>query len=175
MDSCIIPECYVDTNLIETLVPPSKKYNHQKGCGTVAKIMKEKFQDRFALGIIDKDKQIIDYVKEFDTIETKGNLSLLKHKSKPHFFIIVSPAIEKFIMNNALSSGLSLSDFALPNDLDELKKVSKTVNSKNNINFKNLFKKLISSHNDEFMTMKSWIEYLKHNPYYNKYSQTKSK
>lgn len=28
----IIPECYVDTNLIETLVPTAKGYNHQKGC-----------------------------------------------------------------------------------------------------------------------------------------------
>lgn len=27
-DNCIIPECYIDTNLIETLVPPSRGYNH---------------------------------------------------------------------------------------------------------------------------------------------------
>ena len=39
----IIPECYVDTNLIETLVPTAKGYNHQKGCNNVVKVMKEKF------------------------------------------------------------------------------------------------------------------------------------
>lgn len=27
-DNCIIPECYIDANLIETLVPPSRGYNH---------------------------------------------------------------------------------------------------------------------------------------------------
>jgi len=29
MDLAIIPECYIDTNLVETLVPPvGKGYNH---------------------------------------------------------------------------------------------------------------------------------------------------
>lgn len=37
----IIPECYVDTNLIETLVPTAKGYNHQKGCNNVVKVMKD--------------------------------------------------------------------------------------------------------------------------------------
>lgn len=38
----IIPECYVDTNLVETLVCKDG-CNHQKGCNQVAKIMQEKF------------------------------------------------------------------------------------------------------------------------------------
>ncbi len=40
MDLSVLPECYVDTCLIETIVPPDKHYNHQKGTGTVAKKMK---------------------------------------------------------------------------------------------------------------------------------------
>ena len=52
----IIPECYVDTNLLETLVPTAKGYNHQKGCNNVVKVMKEKLADEFAVGIVDKDK-----------------------------------------------------------------------------------------------------------------------
>ena len=48
----IIPECYVDTNLIETLVPTAKGYNHQKGCNNVVKVMKEKLSDKFAVGIV---------------------------------------------------------------------------------------------------------------------------
>lgn len=38
----VIPECYIDTNLVETLACPGG-YNHQKGCNQVAKIMQEKF------------------------------------------------------------------------------------------------------------------------------------
>lgn len=44
----IIPECYIDTNLVETLVC-SGGCNHQKGCNQVAKVMQEKFADRFAI------------------------------------------------------------------------------------------------------------------------------
>ena len=50
----IIPECYVDTNLIETLVPTAKGYNHQKGCNNVVKVMKEKLSDKFGVFLVDK-------------------------------------------------------------------------------------------------------------------------
>ncbi len=47
MDSAIIPECYVDTNFIETLVPNQYVYNHKKGCGTVTAIMMGKFTEEY--------------------------------------------------------------------------------------------------------------------------------
>ena len=42
MDLHILPECYVDTNLVETIAPPTKSgYNHKKGCDNVVKAMQE--------------------------------------------------------------------------------------------------------------------------------------
>lgn len=42
-DLDIIPECYIDTNLIETILNTKGCYtegvNHQKGCNTVVKTM----------------------------------------------------------------------------------------------------------------------------------------
>ena len=63
----IIPECYVDTNLVETLVCKAG-CNHQKGCNQVAKVMQEKFADRFAVGIIDADKRKPGYLNNFNEI-----------------------------------------------------------------------------------------------------------
>jgi hypothetical protein len=77
MDQSVIPECFIDTNLLETLVPPITQYNHQKGCGTVTKVMKERFTDRFALGIIDKDKYEVEYLKEFEEVCSSDSLILL--------------------------------------------------------------------------------------------------
>lgn len=131
MDLHIIPECYVDTNLIEPLVSPQKGYNHQKGCGTVTKVMKERFSDDFALGIVDKDKREIDYLNEFSEVCSKGNLILHKHKSKHHYIIQINPAIEQFILNAVNEVGIQLDEYDLPNSFDALKKVSKSVNSKN--------------------------------------------
>ncbi len=38
---------------------------YKKGCGTVARVMQNQFSDRFALGIIDKDKRVLNYLTEF--------------------------------------------------------------------------------------------------------------
>src|SRR5258708_35217911 len=133
MDFFVLPECYVDTCFIETIVPPVKGYNHQKGSGTVAKKMKERFSDRFALGIIDKDKRPLHYLREFSLVSTKTNVELFKHRGRQHFFILINPAIEVFILTNAAAAGISLQDFSLPDTLAELRRESKSVSSKKDI------------------------------------------
>ncbi|WP_185218100.1 hypothetical protein [Sphingobacterium mizutaii] len=165
MDLHIIPECFVDTNLIETLVPTGSGFNHQKGCGTVAKVMKEKFADNFAVGIIDKDKQQLDYLNEFDEVHSYGTLTLHKHKTRHHYIVQIFPAIERFILVAAEDCQISLDNYDLPLDFNELKKTSKSVNSKYDKKFKQLFKDLLSAGNQEFITLSNWITYLKDNNY----------
>jgi len=165
MDQSIIPECFVDTNLVETLVPPQGQYNHQKGCGTVTKVMKEKFANRFALGIIDKDKYKMDYLKEFDEICTNGSLILHKHPARHHYIIQINPAMERFILKNAETVGVSLQAFDLPTDFELLKKESKTVNSKNDLRFRKLFKSLNHHGAPEIIKLSIWISYLKKENY----------
>ena len=48
----IIPECYVDTCLTETITACFDQFNHQKGCGTVSRVLQNKFKDGFAVGIV---------------------------------------------------------------------------------------------------------------------------
>lgn len=165
MDQSIIPECSIDTNLVETLVPPQTHYNHQKGCGTVTKVMRERFADRFALGIIDKDKTEVDYLKECTEVYIIGSLILHKHNSRHHYIIQITPAIERFVMTNANSVGVSLEDFDLPSDFDQLKKVSKKVNSKNDDRFRRLFKALIHNGAPDIQRLAEWIKYLKEHNY----------
>ena len=54
MKTNIMPECYVDTNLIEYLIGDT--VSHQHCCSKVVGTMKGRFADRFAVGIIDEDK-----------------------------------------------------------------------------------------------------------------------
>ena len=52
-DLYFVPECYVDTNLVESLLD-TDGVNHQKGCNTVVNTMKGKvLKDSFAVGVID--------------------------------------------------------------------------------------------------------------------------
>jgi hypothetical protein len=168
MDSNILPECFIDTNLIETLVPPRRGYNHQMGCATVAKKMQEKsLNDDFAIGIIDKDKKVyeIDYLKQFEEVVDVGQLILLKHRSKNHYFIQVIPAAEKWILSNAEEVQVSLSEFDLPNDFEQLKSITKVKSSREDDRFRRLFKKLRREKASGIVFLVDWITYLKDHPY----------
>jgi hypothetical protein len=162
----IIPECYIDTCLAETITSCSNQFNHQKGCGTVSKVMKEKFKDRFALGIIDKDKNEIPYLQDFDLVASKDSLYLYKYKTKHHYIIQIEPAIEKFFLKAAEEKNINLTTYGLPVDLGKLTKLTKQISDKNetvNKNFIKLFRDL--SDTSEFQRLARIILYLGENTY----------
>lgn len=163
IDYHIIPECYIDTNLVETICPPnSRGYNHTKGVGTVAKKMKEKFADDFAVGIIDKDKKEIDYLQEFDCVFECEDMLLFKHRIKHHYIIQIAPAMEKWILKQADNEMINLNDFNIPTDLKGLiKKTKAEITSKYDADFKRLFLHLLSVENKNILLLQQWIEYLK--------------
>lgn len=159
MDVAILPECYVDTNLIETLLRDG--CSHQKGCGTVTKVMQERFDDEFAVGIIDKDRKEVAYLEQFKECVNTDTLFLYKHKTKHHYIIQIYPGIEQFMLAAADSVGVSLADFDLPTDLEPLKKQSKTATSKEDYRFKNLFRTLLQLDAPSIIRLRDWIVYLK--------------
>jgi len=176
MDHLIIPECYVDTNLNETLVPPDRGYNHQKGCGTVARLMQGKLKDNFALGIIDKDKQELKYANEFEVVAGLEALSLLRHKNKQthHYLILINPAVEKWIVSTAHSASISLKDFNLPDDWVELAKRTKKMTSKNDPAFKCLFQEMKRLNPNNIRILTEWISYLKSKSFASKTDEIKT-
>jgi len=141
MDDFIIPECFLDTMLVETLVFPVKAYNHQKGCHTVAKVMQEKLNDCFALGILDKDKEPVIYLDKFSRVVEQHEIALYKHPEKNHY-LILHPPIERWLMNQAEESNLALANYELPADLKALRRITKVASSKNDHRFKMLLASL---------------------------------
>jgi len=166
-DFAILPECYIDTNLIETIVPTKLGYNHQKGCGTVTRLMQGKLKDKFAVGIVDKDKNELKYSEEFDEKICIADLQLFKHKNPEihHYLIFIKPAIEMWIIKNTEDAGMSLLDFGLPKDLKELKKITKKTTSKQDLIFKKLFVEMKKSEIKSVEILAFWITYLKENQY----------
>lgn len=124
----IIPECFVDTNLISTLIDAN--VNHQKGCGAVAKIMSCK--DEFCVGIIDKDKKQPSYIQNFTLIAKRNHLELYKHCQKPQYFIMINPAVESFILHCVKETGKDMSLYELPSSLPGLKKYTKKIDANKN-------------------------------------------
>ena len=168
----IMPECYIDTKLIKILVPPKERYNHQKGCTTITSLMQKNLKDKFAVGIVDRDKIELAYAKEFDLLcEVPLNLQLYKHKNpqKHHYLIFIVPAMEKWILESVATANLQITDFGLPNNLNELRAITKTATSEeNNLYSKNinqLFQALKTVNPVTIAVLSFWIMELKDQNY----------
>lgn len=180
---CIMPECYLDTNLVETIVPPERigstcGYNHQHSCDKVIAQMIDKLKDKFALGIVDIDKNPLARTSEFKSIIEKklpneSVLKLYKHPNKNHY-LIFHTNMEKWLLNEAKNVNVSLADYDLPVTLKRYKdKNGKFVNglvdekgglSKNDQRFKKLFRELIKKEAIGIKLLAEWIKYLKEHP-----------
>lgn len=64
----ILPECFVDTNIVNTFLTMEGIYvdaNHCHGCNKVGNMMQQQLKDEFALGVIDNDKSNIHITDNF--------------------------------------------------------------------------------------------------------------
>ena len=154
----VIPECYVDTNLISCLLG-GIGVNHQKGCTRVTGVMEKQLADKFAIGVIDADKVTPGYLAKFHEIAGLQHLRVYKNNVRPHYIITIHKAVEDFILDEAHKAGVSLSDYGLPDTLDALKKLTKKVGSDKNEQFKALFRRLDSV--GEVAALKDLLLYLR--------------
>lgn len=157
----VIPECYVDTNLIEYLL--DARVNHQHSCTKVIGNLKGVFKDKFAIGIIDRDKKQMGYIDECVEIAATDHLSLLKHKTNNHFLITIKPAVDGFILDCASTQGISPEAYGLPSTLKDFTNLSKSVTSNTDTRFKNLFKAL--KPNREFNNLRNSLVYMANHQY----------
>ena len=157
----VLPECYVDTNLIEYLLDAG--VNHQHCCSKVVGQLNTTFADSFAVGIIDKDKVELGYVKECEVIAETKHMTLLRHNTRPQYLVMVAPAIDGFILDCAKQDGVDPQAFGLPSDLKGFTRESKAVTSNTDPRFKRLFSVL--KDNDEISTLRSTLRYLSESKY----------
>lgn len=170
MDNHLVPECYIDTMLVQTLVPPKRngRYNHQHGCFAVSNEMElYSLRDRFAVGIIDNDKKKAKYLSKFLEIgNIENSLKLYKHEVLHQYYIEVSPAIEGWILKVCEQEKIDLeAEFQLPKNLRDLKRITKSQTTVNDKRFIDLFIKFKRSGNQSVLKLKSWITLLKEENY----------
>lgn len=152
----VIPECYVDTNLIECLL--NHFVNHQHSCSKVVGTMKDKFADSFAIGIIDNDKVEMGYLSQCNLLSQTEHLTLYKHKTRHHYMITIAPAVDMFVLDCAKEQGIAVENFNLPSDLKAFTKVTKQVTSNADSRFKSLFYAI--QQNAEINALKQTLLYL---------------
>lgn len=119
----VMPECFVDTNLIEYLL--NAGVNHQHCCSKVVGQLKSTFADKFAIGIIDKDKVQLGYIQECDIIAQTEHLTLMRHRERHQYLITIAPAVDKFVLDCAREQMVDVTAFGLPSELMKFTKESK--------------------------------------------------
>jgi len=172
----ILTECHIDLLLVETISPPKTRYNKQKNCIEIFKMLeneKRQFYNNPAFGIIDNDK---DKPKGFSSCvllrEHSEVLSIYKRGNYQYIAVVGSKnkAIEDFILKNAEKCNISLSDYGLPTNLKELLSITKHLNNKrednhsNITNFIRLFKAINKNKNSDFYKLSEWIKLFKEDP-----------
>ncbi len=166
MDKSIIPECFADTLLIETLVPTKHGYNHQHNCFKVEATMKA--INGFAVGIIDRDKKQIKYLNKFEIIdEVAGNLILWRHWDKQihHWIIQICPALEKLLLKICETEHIDTGNFG-DDALEGIKYFTKSTSRLNNPTLQDLFNE-INRKNENVIVRKlvGWVKILKEKNY----------
>lgn len=157
----VMPECYIDTNLIEYLL--NAKVNHQHCCSKVVQQLKEKFADRFAIGIIDKDKVQLGYISDCNEIARTEHLTLMRHKTRCHYVITIAPAVDRFILDCANEQMVDTKDYGIPSTLRDFTRISKSVTSNNDTRFRSLF--VAIKDNNEINSLRMALKYLCTNEY----------
>ena len=157
-DLFIIPECYIDTCLVESLLN-TDGVNHQKGCNVVTGVMDDKYADDFAVGVIDFDKKRPSYLSNFHEIASSEHLILMKHNVRSHYMVLIRPAMDGFVLDCATEKGLDMADYGLPSELKAFTKVSKSIATKNDLRFKRLFHEIVDS--VEIKLLKNLLNYFK--------------
>ena len=151
----IIPECFADTLLVESL--GFVKPNHQKNISQVIKFSTNSIY-RFSFGIIDDDKNKPPKLeKEFEKITETYGLRLYQRKNASNYLIVLKPAFEKWVLFAAEMAGVKPEDLNLPKDLKEFGKLTKRVNIGENKEFKSFLKKIIKENPPPVYTLKSWL------------------
>ena len=162
----ILPECFVDTNIVNTFLTMEGIYvdaNHCHGCNKVGNMMQQQLKDEFALGVIDNDKKQHSYNRQFYSLGITEHMELLKHNSNHHYLIRITPAMDGFILDVAERQKIDMSDYGLPDNLKDFTVVTKDAKAKDSKNLRKLFKDMV---NDEEMTiLKNVLEYICKNKY----------
>lgn len=153
----IVPECYGDTRLVEILLQ-AKKVNHQQGLGTISQTLIKRFSEKRALAVVDDDKVIPPYFKEFSIQKEAPGLVLLRHKENEHFLIRICPALEKWLLDAAKEAGITSDDHPICKDLETLKSVTKHEYINKNQDFTRFLKALNRSASPRIQHLKSWLQ-----------------
>ena len=157
----IITECFFDTMLIEKIIHNNKLIWHRKGCNNVvASLKNEKIRDWFKIGVIDKDKNPLHYLKEFELYEADGFNFFWRKDDKLSIIIQLAPPLEQWVLDICKLEKLDIESIGLSTDLNTLRNYTKTRVVKETQQLRQLVVMLSNTESLRVVRLKKWMKHL---------------
>lgn len=156
----IVPECYVDSRVVQILLNSPVGPNHDHGVGNVLNKLENKLVDLPALGIVDQDPgkgpraESWQHYEKIDADNEIFGLQLYKHKNRTHYLLEIQPEIEAWILAATKGLDIKLEDFDLPEQMKDFNKITKSINISKNKLFTNFIFKLIELESKPIIRMR---------------------
>lgn len=152
----IIPEDGAIRALILALGFP--KPNIGNGIGDTLNKIQDHFKNRFAIGIVDDDKRKPKLFDAYATLHKEQDFLQLKQRpDTKHFLVVLQPAVETWLLQNA-ESALIQAPFPT---LKDLKRITKNeIEVVQNQRFRQFLNDLSQANAPGFVTMAKWIDEL---------------
>lgn len=154
---CIVPECCGDTVLIKNIFG-GKSPKHQKGIANVKTTMNALAQKYpVVIGVMDNDKKEQDF---FSQLISEKDYGLFEHRKLDNkHYIILKPALEKFLIGCCYEANINLNDyFKVDNDPKILGKIIKSSSISNIKPYSKLITDLLNAENSKLLELKTAIE-----------------
>ena len=153
-----IPECHADTTLVRFLTNKFPNVDHEDSISGVARNFQVARDQTYKLvGIVDDDKRTPKYLDDFRVIKRSNGVILKQKPDKEHYLVVITPALEKFLIKDCITVGKSMNDFKLPDNLRSLTKITKGPQIEHNTNFHNLIQNLLKQGAPGLTTLKSYL------------------
>lgn len=148
-----VPECWAETMMVRNIFLDGGHhkgddfYNHADGISSVAVVLKKQDISGFVnIGFVDDDKRIPPYLNEFRLMDSGMAVDFKQHPLSRDYLMVIKPAMEKFLLAQLREMGKSPSDYQLPDDFEQFKKVLKKVSVEHHPGYKQLLTDL-NTHN----------------------------
>ncbi len=140
---------------------------HRKGCNNVIRDLDSKrLKDLFAVAIIDKDKNELNYLKECTVLYNADKLVLWKHQIRQQFVIQLNPPLENWLIEILNESNLEIEDFGYSNNYKKLKRqIKDDIDNEGDEKLNKLVNAVIKTNCSTIVKLKSFLLYLKEKNY----------
>ena len=140
---------------------------HRKGCNNVVKDLDSpRLKDSFAVALIDKDKNELDYLSRCTIIYNADKIILWKHNERLQFVIQLNPPLEQWVIEILNENALKIEEFGYSSNFKNLKKqIKNDIDNEDDDKLNKLIKAIIKTDCVAIKKLHSILQYLKEKNY----------